>query len=58
MKKMILGVLIVLVAYSMVAGIPFKIRHPWVTDVQTWARMGKVLRFETLPKSDFEQFQK
>jgi len=54
MRKLISGVLIVLFAYFALAGITFKIRHPWATDAQTWARIGNVIRFETLQKSDFE----
>lgn len=58
MKKTITGVSIVLFVYLMIAVITFKIRYPWVTNFQVWARIGNALRFETLPQSDFEQFQK
>lgn len=49
----VVGVIFVL--YVMVAGITFRIRHPWATETETFMNLGKAIKFETVDYSDMRK---
>jgi hypothetical protein len=55
-NNLIFGILYVIIVYFMVTAIVFGIRCPFVTPMEQWMHIGKVLTFQTVTIQEKENW--